>query len=153
MRESDLAALAHQDLPFERLVDDLAPDRSLARNPLFQVMLVFQNAPRQDWQLPGVECPPPGRAPAGPVRPDVLPMREQRRAEGRPAGLRGQLWRMPADLFDASDGGADRGPAGPGAGAVAADPAVRISQVELLEAAERRAAARAVERHGRPVPA
>ncbi len=60
VREVALAAYAHQDLPFEKLVDELQPERSLSYAALFQVMFVLQNAPQGVLKLPGLKLQPLG---------------------------------------------------------------------------------------------
>ncbi|MBL1179046.1 amino acid adenylation domain-containing protein [Pantanalinema sp. GBBB05] len=58
VRTVALAAYEHQDLPFEKLVEVLDPDRDLSRNPLFQVAFALQNAPMPALELPGLTLEP-----------------------------------------------------------------------------------------------
>src|SRR5205085_2561700 len=55
IRETTVGAYAHQDMPFEKLVQELQPKRDMGRSPLVQVMLVLQNTPKYEFELPGLK--------------------------------------------------------------------------------------------------
>ncbi|MEA3186521.1 MAG: hypothetical protein QOD99_351, partial [Chthoniobacter sp.] len=54
-----MGAYAHQDLPFDKLVQELQPERDLSHSPIFQVMFVLQNAPAANIDLPGLRVTAP----------------------------------------------------------------------------------------------
>src|SRR5262249_34373243 len=58
VKDVALDAYQHQDLPFEKLVEELRPERDLARMPLFQTMFVLQNAPLPRLEMSGLDLSP-----------------------------------------------------------------------------------------------
>ncbi|EXU62904.1 peptide synthetase, partial [Streptomyces sp. PRh5] len=138
VRETDLAAYAHQDVPFERLVEDLNPTRSLGRHPLFQVSLTMQNLPegRRPWELAGLEVSGlPAASPA--ARFDLsATVAERRDEEGAPTGLMGSLL-YATDLFDEDTVRLLAGRLVRVLEQVAADPGVRVSGIDVLGEGER----------------
>jgi acyl carrier protein len=60
VREGSLGAFAHQDLPFDKLVEELRPERSLTHNPLVQVLFVMQNTPQISREFGGLKLGPLG---------------------------------------------------------------------------------------------
>ena len=136
VREYWLGALDHQDVPFERLVEVLAPERSLARHPLFQVNLTVQNNAPAVIALPGLRTAGmPSWEPTARFDLNIL-LGETRDGQGLPAGLDGILIAA-ADLFDAPTAQLVSGWFARVLAAVAASPQARLRQVEVLGADER----------------
>ncbi|TDC71919.1 amino acid adenylation domain-containing protein [Actinomadura sp. GC306] len=136
VRDTDLAAFAHQDVPFERLVEVLNPARSMSRHPLFQVMISMQNDPSARVELPGLTVA------LEPVDPGVsrfdlaLLVDERHDAAGAPAGIECRL-EYALDLFDPETAASMAAGLERLLAQVAADPSLPLGDVDILDDAER----------------
>ncbi|GAJ79124.1 hypothetical protein NBRGN_002_00170, partial [Nocardia brasiliensis NBRC 14402] len=140
-RQVDLAAFAHADIPFERVVEALDPPRSQAHHPLFQVMLAFQNLDLDpaSAQLPGLDVEPLPSLDIGVERFDLTIT-----VADFPSGTTGDVdGGVPItigyalDLFDHSTIAAFAGRFQRTMRAVAADPTARLRDLDLLASEER----------------
>lgn len=130
VRETSLAALAHQDMPFDRLVKELRPDRTASRNPLFQVMFVLQNAPMAPSDMPRLALEPID-VDTGTTKFDLtLSMMEM------PQGLRASF-EYNADLFEPATIARMLGCFQTLLEGIIAQPEQKISKLPLLTPAER----------------
>ena len=130
VREVTLGAYEHQDVPYEKLLEELRPPRDLSRNPLFQVLCVLHNTPQQALELPGLTVHPLEIDP-GTARFDVtLEFWET------PEGLRGRF-EYSTDLFEAATIARMAGHLQTLLEGIVADPEQRLSRLPLLTADER----------------
>ncbi|RSM36803.1 non-ribosomal peptide synthetase [Amycolatopsis balhimycina DSM 5908] len=133
VRDRSLDAYAHQDVPFERLVEVLNPVRSPAYPPLFQTMLAWQNNAVADLALPGLTAvEEPVRT--GTARADLTFFVGEQ--PGHQAGIRGTA-EYNSDVFDRASVEAILDRLRTLLQAVVADPDTRIGAVDLLTEAER----------------
>ena len=130
VRETALATNAHQDLPFEKLVEELQPERDLSMSPLFQVMFILQNAPGEALELPGLTLSPLEMDNETAKFDLTLSMIE---GEG---GLRGSI-EYNTDLFEEATIERMLGHYETLLEGIVADPEQRLSELPLLTAAER----------------
>jgi amino acid adenylation domain-containing protein/FkbM family methyltransferase len=129
VRETTLEAYAHQDVPFERLVDEIQPERDLSLNPLFQVMFALQNAPIEPLVLSGLQVEALERPAVSALFDLVLDVWE---IDGR---LVGNL-QFNADLFDEPTIARLAAHYATRAAAVAAAPERTVSALGLVPAGE-----------------
>ncbi|MCD2119456.1 non-ribosomal peptide synthetase [Rhodococcus pyridinivorans] len=151
VRESDLGAFGHADLPFERLVEVLDPERSQARHPLFQVALTFQNLGQSRFELPGLAVEG-FDVPVAHAKFDLqVTVVERFDADGTPGGFDVVLT-YAVDLFDEATMRLFGDRLGRMLAAVATDPESVIGDVPLLDPAERTEVLEAWNEPGTRVP-
>ncbi|AMO93245.1 D-alanine--poly(phosphoribitol) ligase, subunit 1 [Collimonas fungivorans] len=130
VRETILGAYAHQDLPFEKVVEVLQPQRSLSHTPVFQAMFVLQNVPMMEVDVPGLRMS--GVAQDGGATKFDLMLALRQTAQG----LQGSL-QYASELFDASTIQRWAGYFEQLVREVVNQPRLALSRIELLDAAER----------------
>ncbi|MGA4838434.1 amino acid adenylation domain-containing protein [Streptomyces sp. G45] len=137
VRETGLAALTHQDIPFDSLVEKLSPERSTSHHPLFQIVLVLQNTERAPFELPGLRIQAEGAA-TGTSRCDlVLSLSETFTDSARPAGVEITA-EYSTELFDAATIATAVDRLRRLLATAVVHPSRRLSQADLLSAEERR---------------
>ncbi|WP_268239987.1 condensation domain-containing protein, partial [Streptomyces fuscichromogenes] len=136
VRRRGLEALENQDVPFERLVEELAPERSMARHPLFQVMVNLQQATPHMAGDPAQLGVPFGAGEPNARFDLYFGFAEEADAGGRPAGLAGNIV-YARDLFDEPSVEVMAARLVRVLEAVVADPGVRVSEVAVLSGVER----------------
>jgi amino acid adenylation domain-containing protein len=129
-REGALGVHAHQETPFERIVEELRPERESGRNPFFQVVLAFQNVPMPALDLPGLELTL-RRLDAGTAMFDLTLSLEE-----HPDGLRGWIEHA-ADRFAPWTVDRLAGHLGNLLAAAAADPDASVADFPMLAEGER----------------
>ena len=131
VRDVTLDAYAHQDLPFEKLVEELRPERGLSHTPVFQVMLIVQNAPLGYPAVEGLDLQPL------PVDTGTAKFDLTLGVVDRPGGSRLVQAEYALDLFDRSTVARLLGSLAGLLSAATADPSLRLSDLPLLTEAER----------------
>ncbi|TWD29121.1 amino acid adenylation domain-containing protein [Streptomyces sp. T12] len=131
LRTADLAALDHQDLPFDRLVEDLNPPRTPGRHPLFQVMLALQNNKPAVLELDGARTELRPTA-TGTAKFDLfVDVLERHGPEGTPDGLTLHV-EYATDLYDAGTAEAFARALHDVLSTVSADPGTRLGHLPAL---------------------
>ncbi|MGW1893342.1 non-ribosomal peptide synthase/polyketide synthase [Streptomyces sp. NPDC002004] len=147
VRETVLDALAHQDAPFEQVVDEVQPVRDTSRTPLFQVMVVLQNTPKGDLDLPGLHVTD--------IEPDLQHSAFDLTlefAESDSGALQGLLT-YPTDLFDPATAERMAGQLRTLLTAIAEDPQRPLGALPLASDEELQALLEQGRGTARPVPA
>jgi amino acid adenylation domain-containing protein len=131
VRRETLAVFAHSDLPFEKLVEELQPERNLSHNPLFQVMFALQSAPASGFTLRGLELQPLA------VERGLAKLDLSLDVTDTPAGLYG-YFELSTDLFERPTIERMARQLATLAGAIVATPDAPVGELPILDDAERR---------------